>query len=105
MTEPEPEPEYLQLSIATPEREQAVALAKGAVQGRLAAGAQIIGPVVSMFWHLGEFGEREEWRLLLTTTFEQYPELEKYLLEHHPWDNPEVVITGEIKVFRLPYPS
>lgn len=45
----------------------------------------------SVFWHLGEFGEGEEWRLLLTTTSDRYPELEKYLLEKHPWDNPEVI--------------
>ncbi|MFE7216398.1 MULTISPECIES: divalent-cation tolerance protein CutA [unclassified Streptomyces] len=87
------ETEFVQVSTATPEREQAVALAKGAVQRRLAAGSQIIGPVVSVFWHLGEFGEGEEWRLLLTTTYERYPELEKYLLEQHPWDNPEVITT------------
>ncbi|MER5918299.1 divalent-cation tolerance protein CutA [Streptomyces sp. NPDC001982] len=82
--------DYVQVSTATPARDQAVELAKGAVKGRLAAGAQIIGPVTSVFWHLGEFGEGEEWRLLLTTTSERYPELEKYLLENHPWDNPEV---------------
>ncbi|MGW0086546.1 divalent-cation tolerance protein CutA [Streptomyces sp. NPDC003393] len=83
--------EYLQVSTATPARDQAVELAKGAVKDRLAAGSQIIGPVGSVFWHLGEFGEGEEWKLLLTTTADRYPELEKYLLEHHPWDNPEVI--------------
>ncbi|MEV5007720.1 MULTISPECIES: divalent cation tolerance protein CutA [unclassified Streptomyces] len=40
-----------QVSTATPEREQAVDLAKGAVQRRLAAGSQIIDPVGSVFWH------------------------------------------------------
>ncbi|GGJ56406.1 divalent-cation tolerance protein CutA [Streptomyces brasiliensis] len=83
--------DYVQVSTATPAREQAVKLAKGAVHGRLAAGSQIIGPVSSVFWHLGEFGEGEEWRLLLTTTRDRYPDLEKYLLENHPWDNPEVI--------------
>ncbi|MGA5896488.1 divalent-cation tolerance protein CutA [Streptomyces venetus] len=85
--------ECVQVSTATPEREQAIELAKGAVKGRLAAGSQIIGPVVSVFWHLGEFGEGEEWRLLLTTTSDRYPELESYLLKNHPWDNPEVIAT------------
>lgn len=82
---------YVQVSTATPAREDAVALAQGAVKGRLAAGAQVIGPVVSVFWHLGEFGEGEEYRLLLSTTANRYPELERYLLEAHPWDNPEVI--------------
>jgi periplasmic divalent cation tolerance protein len=61
------------------------------VEGRLAAGAQITGPVVSVFWHLGEFGTGEEWRLVLTTSAARYPELEAHLVKHHPWDNPEIV--------------
>ncbi|MGW4954790.1 divalent-cation tolerance protein CutA [Streptomyces parvulus] len=85
--------DHVQVSTATPERSQAIALAQGAVKGRLAAGAQIIGPVTSVFWHLGEFGEGEEWKLLLTTTRERYPELEKFLLDNHPWERPEVIAT------------
>ncbi|MEV4879836.1 divalent-cation tolerance protein CutA [Streptomyces cyaneofuscatus] len=80
----------LQVSTATATRDEAVALAGGAVQQRLAAGAQIVGPVVSVYWHLGEYGTGEEWQLLLKTTKERYAELEAYLLERHPWDNPEL---------------
>jgi periplasmic divalent cation tolerance protein len=82
---------YVQVSTATPTREQAVELAQGAVKGRMAAGAQITGPVTSVFWHLGEFGQGEEWRLVMTTTADRYPVLEAYLLQAHPWDNPEVI--------------
>ncbi|KND38828.1 divalent-cation tolerance protein CutA [Streptomyces acidiscabies] len=82
--------EYVQVSTATETRQQAIGLASGAVQQRLAAGAQIIGPVTSVFWHLGEYGTGEEWRLLLKTTADRYPELEAHLLDNHPWDNPEV---------------
>lgn len=89
--------DYVQVSTATPARQDAVDLAKGIVGQRLAAGAQIIGPVGSVFWHLGEFGEGEEWRLLVTTTVQRYPELERYLLEHHPWDNPEVIATPVVR--------
>ncbi|WP_217231462.1 divalent-cation tolerance protein CutA [Streptomyces anulatus] len=80
----------VQVSTATATRDEAVTLAGGAVQQRLAAGAQIVGPVVSVFWHLGEYGTGEEWQLLLKTTVERYAELETHLLEHHPWDNPEL---------------
>ncbi|MER6233372.1 divalent cation tolerance protein CutA [Streptomyces sp. NPDC001663] len=41
---------------------------------RLAAGAQIIGPVISPFWHDGEFDTWEEWRLLLKTARTRYPQ-------------------------------
>ncbi|MGA4844583.1 divalent-cation tolerance protein CutA [Streptomyces sp. G45] len=82
--------DYVQVSTATEHREQAVELARTAVRERLAAGAQIIGPVTSVFWHDGEFGTGEEWQLLLKTTTDRYPLLEKHLVDHHPWQNPEV---------------
>ncbi|MFE9500608.1 divalent cation tolerance protein CutA [Streptomyces collinus] len=31
-----------------------------------------------------------EWQLLLKTTQTRYPELETHLLEHHPWQKPEI---------------
>ncbi|MGA5406929.1 divalent-cation tolerance protein CutA [Streptomyces lavendulocolor] len=85
--------EYVQVSTATPTKDDAVALAGSAVKSRLAAGAQVIGPVVSVFWHLGEYGTGEEYKVLLTTTAERYPELEAHLLAEHPWDNPELIAT------------
>ncbi|MFF7310570.1 divalent cation tolerance protein CutA [Streptomyces sp. NPDC008137] len=81
---------FLQVSTATPARDQAIELARSVVAERLAAGAQIIGPVTSAFWHDGEFGTGEEWQLLLKTTQARYPELEAHLLKHHPWQNPEI---------------
>ncbi|MCF3960920.1 divalent-cation tolerance protein CutA [Streptomyces fuscigenes] len=82
--------DFVQVSTATETREQAIELARSVVQNRLAAGAQIIGPVTSVFWHLGEFGTGEEWQLLLKTRTDRYAALEAHLLKHHPWDNPEV---------------
>jgi periplasmic divalent cation tolerance protein len=82
--------DFLQVSTATETKEAAVALATSAVERRLAASAQIIGPVMSVFWHLGETGTGEEWVLLLKTTADRYPALEAHLIEGHPWDNPEV---------------
>ncbi|MDX5565642.1 divalent-cation tolerance protein CutA [Streptomyces sp. ID05-04B] len=82
--------DFLQVSTATETRDQAVTLARSVVEQRLAAGAQIIGPVISAFWHNGEFGTGEEWQLLLKTQQARYAELEAHLLEHHPWKNPEI---------------
>jgi periplasmic divalent cation tolerance protein len=82
--------DHLTVSTATETREQAIALAQSAVQARLAAGAQIVGPVTSVFWHAGEFGTSEEYQLLLKTTAAKYPALEAHLIDQHPWTNPEV---------------
>ncbi|MGC9670627.1 divalent-cation tolerance protein CutA [Planosporangium sp. 12N6] len=81
---------FIEVSTATESREAARKLARSALEARLAAGAQIVGPVESAFWHLGEFGTGQEWRLLLKTHTDRYKELEAHLLEHHPWKNPEI---------------
>lgn len=85
--------DYLEVATATDTREAAIALAQHAVGARLAGNAQVIGPVVSVFRHLGEEGTGEEWRLLLYTTADRYADLEASLLAHHPWDNPQVTAT------------
>lgn len=85
--------EYIEVSTATESRGAAVALARMAVESRLAAGAQITGPAVSVFWHLGEFGTGEEWRLALRTRLDLFEELQAKLMENHPWKNPEIIAT------------
>jgi periplasmic divalent cation tolerance protein len=82
--------EFLLVSTAAGDRESAIGLLRSAVQSRLAAGGQVIGPVATAFWHLGEFGESEEWQVLLKTTSDRYEDLEAHLIEVHPWQNPEV---------------
>ncbi|MEV0521831.1 divalent-cation tolerance protein CutA [Streptomyces sp. NPDC050439] len=87
---------YLQVATATETRSQAVELARHLVRQRLAAGAQIIGPVTSAFWHDGEFGTGEEYQLLLKTRSDLYPRLEAAVLEHHPWQSPELTATAYV---------
>jgi periplasmic divalent cation tolerance protein len=65
-------------------------LARAAVSERLAAGAEITGPAVSVFWHLGELGEGEEWRVTLRTSAASRDALASRLAVLHPWDSPEV---------------
>jgi periplasmic divalent cation tolerance protein len=83
--------EFLLVSTAAGDRESAIGLLRSAVQSRLAASGQVVGPVATAFWHLGEFGEGEEWQVLLKTTSDRYEELEAHLIEVHPWQNPEVI--------------
>ena len=85
--------DYVQVSTVADNRETAVELLNSAVKARLAAGGQVFGPAATAFWHLGEFGNGEEWIVVLKTTAARYPELEAHLIEVHPWDNPEVSFT------------
>jgi periplasmic divalent cation tolerance protein len=76
--------------VAAPSREAGIELARGAVEARLAAGAQVAGPVASTFWHKGEFGTSEEWQVVLKTTADRYQELEDHIVARHEWTNPEI---------------
>lgn len=101
--------EIFQVSTATETREQAVTLAGSAVRERLAAGAQVIGPVISVFWHLGEYGTGEEWQVIFKTTADRYPQLEAHLLAQHPWKNPEIaavpLVAGSAECLRWVHQS
>ena len=82
--------QLLEVSTATPTREAALLLAESAIRAGLAAGAQVSGPVASVFWHDGEFGQGEEWNVSFKTTEARYPDLEAHLVANHEWKNPEV---------------
>jgi len=81
---------HLLVTTTTPDRQSGAKLAAAAVSGHLAATAQVTGPVASFFWHLGEQGEGQEWNVTFKTTDARYADLEAHIVEHHPWDKPEV---------------
>ncbi len=68
-------------------------IARGAVDVRLAACAQISGPVTSVYRWEGKIETAEEWQILLKTTAERYPRLQEWLQEVHDYENPEIVAT------------
>lgn len=81
------------VTTTTPTEDDARAIGKAAVTDKLAAGAEITGPAKSVFWHLGELGEGEEWRVALRTTEVARDRLAARVAELHPWDSPEVTAT------------
>jgi periplasmic divalent cation tolerance protein len=82
--------QVFEVSTATPTREAALRLAESAIKAGLAAGGQVSGPVTSFFWHNGEFGQGEEWKVSFKTTEARYPDLESHLIANHEWSKPEV---------------
>ncbi|WP_235926361.1 divalent-cation tolerance protein CutA [Actinokineospora pegani] len=81
---------FLQVTTVADSQEAAARLARSAVGAHLAASAQVIGPVMSVFWHHGELGDGQEWQVVLKSTMSRYADLRDHLLSEHPWDNPEI---------------
>src|SRR6202041_2098384 len=58
------EVQYLQVQTTTDSRAEAMELSRAAVEARLAACAQVAGPVASMYWWDGGLERAEEWLVL-----------------------------------------
>ncbi len=73
------------------DRPTADSLALSAVTARLAACAQVGGPITSTYWWEGEIETSSEWVVQLKTTTDRLDELIEHLRVAHPYDVPEVV--------------
>src|SRR6201997_4896211 len=85
--------DYLQVQTTTDSRAEAMELAQDAVEARLAACAQVAGPVASTFWWEDGIERAEEWIVMLKLPADRYPELAEFLTERHSYDEPEIVAT------------
>jgi periplasmic divalent cation tolerance protein len=89
--EPGPAEEYLQVQTTTDSRAEAMELGRAAVEARLAACAQVAGPVASTYWWEGGIERAEEWLVLLKLPAARLGELTAFLTERHSYDEPEIV--------------
>ena len=84
---------YLQVQTTTDSRAEAVELARGAVESRLAACGQVAGPVASTYWWGDEIERAEEWFVFFKLPADRYDALVEFLVERHSYDEPEIVAT------------
>ena len=72
-------------------REEAERIGRTLVEERLAACAQIAGPVTSFYWWEGKVESASEYYCHLKTTPEQYSALEARLRALHSYAVPEII--------------
>ena len=75
----------------TGSRDEADKIAIGLVERNLAACAQIVGPISSVFHWEGAVQQQDEWLCLLKSARQYYPQLEAALRELHSYDVPEII--------------
>ena len=83
--------QFLQVQTTTDSRAEAMELSRAAVESRLAACAQVAGPVASMYWWDGALERTEEWLVLLKLPADRYDELAAFITERHSYDEPEII--------------
>jgi periplasmic divalent cation tolerance protein len=84
----------LQVTVAAASREEAERITSSAVELRLAACGQVIGPVTSTYRWEGKVERTEEWLCLLKTTRARFPELRRHVLRTHSYRIPEIIATA-----------
>jgi periplasmic divalent cation tolerance protein len=83
----------LQVQTTTDSRAEAMELARAAVEARLAACAQVAGPVASTYWWNDKLERAEEWFVFFKLPADGYEALAEFLAERHSYDEPEIVAT------------
>jgi periplasmic divalent cation tolerance protein len=83
----------LQVQTTTDSRAEAMELARAAVEARLAACAQVAGPVASTYWWNDKLERAEEWFVFFKLPADGYEALAEFLAEQHSYDEPEIVAT------------
>ncbi|RKN05729.1 divalent-cation tolerance protein CutA [Streptomyces radicis] len=83
--------DHITVLTTTDSREAAQALARSAVEARVAACAQIDGPITSVYRWEGAVRTEEEWRVLYKTPASKYPALEAHIKSVHTYDTPEII--------------
>jgi periplasmic divalent cation tolerance protein len=85
--------EHLQVFTTIDSEEAAERISAALVERRLAACAQVVGPISSTYRWQGEIERAREWMCVVKTTAARYPEVEAAIRELHSYDEPEIVAT------------
>ena len=77
--------------VTTPDLKTARRLARGALRARLVACANLVPGIESHYWWKGKIETGAEVLCLFKTTRSKLTPFEKYVLENHPYDTPEIL--------------
>ncbi|MGV8079067.1 MAG: divalent-cation tolerance protein CutA [Syntrophales bacterium] len=89
---------FIQVVTTVENRDDAQRIARAVVEKRLAACAQVVGPVTSTYWWKGRIEEAEEWQCLLKTREDRFDALEQAIREIHPYEVPEIISMPLVQV-------
>ena len=82
---------YIQVCTTAATELGAQAITRAVVERRLAACAQVIGPITSTYWWQGKIETAEEWLCIMKSRQDLYEALEKAIRQAHPYEMPEIL--------------
>jgi periplasmic divalent cation tolerance protein len=84
--------DFIQITTTTATESAAQAIARTLVERRLAACAQIIGPIASTYWWQNEIETAQEWLCVMKSHRHLYKAVEQAILELHSYETPEILV-------------
>ena len=84
--------EFRIVLVTAPDIKTARHLARTALEARLIACANLLPKVESHYWWQGKIESAGETMLVLKTKFTHLAKLERLILQHHPYDTPEMIV-------------
>jgi periplasmic divalent cation tolerance protein len=80
-----------------PDRESAMKLARGLIEGRLAACVNVLSGCASVYRWQGVTEEAQEVPVLIKTRAGRYPDLEVAIRGLHPYELPEIIAVPVVR--------
>jgi periplasmic divalent cation tolerance protein len=88
--------DFIQVTTAVDNAEDAGIIASALVSQRLAACVQVMGPLRSTYWWDGDIQVNEEWLCIAKSRADLFEELSALVHQVHPYDVPELLATPVI---------
>jgi periplasmic divalent cation tolerance protein len=83
--------DYIQVITTVQQREDAEAIARSLVEGRLAACVQVVGPVTSIYRWQGNIETAQEFQCWAKTRRELFDRAQAAIRRIHPYKVPEII--------------
>ena len=86
-----PMTDTIEVTTTTATREEAQRIAVALVEHRLAACAQVQGPLTSTYWWQGKIETADEWRCVAKTRVQLFNQVEVAIRQLHSYQTPEIL--------------
>lgn len=83
--------DFIQVTTTAPSKEEAGRIAQTLVESKLAACAQVMGPIESHYRWKGALEQSTEWLCLVKTRRANYAAVEAAIRANHSYEVPEIV--------------
>lgn len=94
--------EHCVVLVACPDRETGLKIGGSLVEDRLAACANLVDGVTSIYRWKNDIQQEPEVLLIIKTARTRFADVERRVLELHPYEVPEIICT-EISAGNVPY--